>query len=181
MSPRNETVGRILARAWSESGFADRLVSDPEAALGELGIDLPAGKTVAAVRNTGSLTHLVLPSLRYVETSSAYAEIKAFGESYRDPRLAPLDWISRDPVFMARFEADAAPMLRSWGIGVADGMTVSTVRNTPAQIWLVLPVPPGVDEMTEDLLGRVAAGWIPPAIRHVGLEGPARFDRFAAR
>ena len=181
MSQRNGTVGRIVARAWSDPGFADGLLADARAALGSLGIALPAGKTVGAVRNTGSLTHLVLPSPRYAETVSAYADIKAFGESYRDPRYAPLDWISRDPVFMARFEADPAPMLRSWGIAVTDGMTVSTVRNTPTQAWLVLPVPPGADEATGDLLDEVAAGWIPPAIRYAGIEGPVRFARFAAR
>lgn len=181
MSPRNRTVGRIVARAWSDPGFADRLVADAPALLERLGIALPAGKTVAAVRNTASLTHLVLPSPRYAETASPYADIKAFGESYRDPRYAPLEWISRDPVFMARFEADPAPMLRSWGIAVADGMAVSTVRNTSTRVWLVLPAPPDAEEMTGDLLDEVAAGRIPPAIRYAAIEGPARLDRFAAR
>lgn len=149
--------------------------------FGELGIALPAGKTVAAVRNTDSVTHIVLPSPRYTETASVYADIKAFGESYRDPRYAPLDWISRDPVFAARFEADPTATLRSWGVQVSDGMTISVVRNTPTQVWLVLPVPPDADEMTDDLLDEIAAGWIPPALRYASIEGPVRFDRFADR
>ena len=181
VGPRNETVGRIVAKAWSEPAFADRLVGDAAPALGELGIALPAGKTVSAVRNTVSLTNVVLPSPRYAETASAYADIKAFGECYRDPRYAPLDWISRDPVFQARFEADPAAALRRWGIRVPDGMTVSTVRNTLSKAWLVLPAPPDADEMTGDLLDAVAAGWIPPAIRYAGIEGPVRLDRFARR
>ena len=181
MSQRNRIVGRIVAAAWSDPSLARRLVADTAAALGELGIALPAGKTVAAVRNTGSVTHIVLPSPRYTETASAYADIKAFGESYRDPRYAPLDWIARDPVFAARFEADPAAMLRSWGIAVSDGMTISTVRNTTGRVWLVLPAPPDADELTDDLLEKVAAGWIPPAIRYAGIEGPVRFDRFAVR
>ena len=176
---RNETVGRIVAKAWSDSAFAARLLADTRAALGELDISLPPGKTVSAVRNTASLTNIVLPSPRYAETASAYADIKAFGESYRDPRFAPLDWISRDPVFAARFEADSVAALRSWGIRVSGGMTISVVRNTPAQAWLVLPVPPDADELTDDLLDRVAAGWIPPAIRYAGIEGKMRLDRFA--
>ena len=143
MSRRNPIVGRLVARAWSDPVFADRLIADATAMLSSLGIALPAGKTVAAVRNTDTVTHLVLPSPRYAETASAYADIKAFGETYRDPRYAPLDWISRDPVFMARFEADPVPMLRSWGIAVSDGMTVCTVRNAPTRVWLVLPAPPG--------------------------------------
>ena len=181
MSRRGGIVGRLVARAWSDPVFADRLVADATAMLGSLGIALPAGKTVAAVRNTGSHTHIVLPSPRYAETASPYAEIKAFGETYGDPRYAPLDWISRDPVFMARFEADPVPMLRSWGIAVADGMTVSTVRNTPARVWLVLPAPPDPGEMTDDLLDEIAAGWLPPAFRYAGIEGALRLDRFARR
>lgn len=180
MDRRNETVGRIVAKAWSDPAFAAKLLADAGAALGVLGIVLPAGKTVAAARNTGTVTHIVLPSPRYTETVSAYADIKAFGESYRDPRYAPLDWISRDPVFQARFEADPAAALESWGIRVSDGMTVRVVSNTPTQVWLVLPTPPDADESAGDLLDRIAAGWIPPAIRYAGIEGPVRFDRFAA-
>lgn len=179
MGPRNETVGRIVAKAWSDPDFAARLLADSGAALRELGIALPAGKAVAAVWNTVSLTNVVLPSPRYTETASAYADIKAFGESYRDPRYAPLDWVSRDPVFQARFEADPATALRRWEIRVSDGMTVSTVRNTLSKAWLVLPAPPDADEMTDDLLDAVATGWIPPAIRYAGIEGPVRLARFA--
>ena len=181
MGPRNETVGRIVARAWTDPAFAGRLLADGEAALGEFDFPLPAGKTVSAVRNTVSLTNVVLPSPRYTETASAYADIKAFGESYRDPRYAPLDWISRDPVFQARFEDDPVAALRRWGIRVSDGMTIETVRNTLARVWLVLPTPPDAEEMTDDLLDAVAAGWIPPAVRYAGIEGPVRLGRFARR
>ena len=181
MSRGSGIVGRLVARAWSDPVFADRLVADATAMLGSLGVPLPAGKTVAAVRNTDTVTHLVLPSPRYAETASPYADIKAFGETYGDPRYAPLDWISRDPVFMARFEADPAAMLRSWGIAVADGVTVSTVRNTPTRVWLVLPVPPAAGGMTDDLLDEIAAGWLPPALRYAGIEGKMQLDRFARR
>ena len=81
---------------------------------------------------------------------------------------------------MARFEAGPVAMLRSWGIAVADGMTVSTVRNTPTRVWLALPVPPGAGDMTDDLLDEIAAGWMPPALRYASIEGPVRLDRFAA-
>ena len=181
MGEKYETVGRLVAKAWSDPAFAGRLLADTGPALAELGIALPPGKTVAAARNTDSLTHIVLPSPRYAETASAYAEIKAFGETWRDPRLAPLDWITRDPVFAARFEADPVSMLRGWGVAVADGMTVETVRNTASQIWLVLPVPPAAEETTDDLLERVAAGWVPPALRYASVEGRVRFDRFAGQ
>ena len=181
MGGRYPAVGRIVAEAWRDPAFAGRLLADAGPALAELGIALPDGKTVAAVRNDDSLTHIVLPSPRYAETASAYAEIKAFGECWRDPRLAPLDWISRDPVFAARFESDPGAMLRSWGVAVADGMAIRTVRNTASQIWLVLPAPPEAEEMTGDLLDDIAAGRVPPALRYASVEGRVRLGRFARR
>ena len=33
--------------------------------------------------------------------------------------------------------------------------------------------------MTDDLLDEIAAGWIPPALRYAGIEGPVQLDRFA--
>lgn len=179
MSRRNRIVGRLVARAWSDPVFAARLVADATAMFGSLGIALPEGKTVAAAQNSDTATHLVLPSARYAEPASAYADIKAFGESYGDPRLAPLAWISRDPVFRARFEADPAAALRGWGIAVAAGMTITTLHNTLTRVWLVLPARPDPDEIAGGLLDDVAAGWIPPAIRHAGIEGKMRLDRFA--
>jgi len=41
---------RVLITAWSSAEFADRLVTDPNAALRECGIELPASATIALVR-----------------------------------------------------------------------------------------------------------------------------------
>ena len=178
MSSRNETVGRIVAKAWSEPEFARRLLADTHAALVELGIAVPVNKSVVTVENDAGLTYIVLPSLRYTETKSAYADIKAFGESYRDPRLSPLDWASRDPVFTERLKADPKAALRDMGIEVADAMSVEIVQNTTTQAYLVLPARPEEAELSPDVLQKVSNGWIPPAIRYAALERPMRFHQF---
>ena len=178
MSSRNETVGRIVAKAWSEPEFARRLLADTHAALVELGIAVPVNKSVVAVENNAALTYIVLPSLRYTETKSAYSDIKAFGESYRDPRLSPLDWASRDPVFTERLKADPKAALRDMGMEVADAMSVEIVQNTTTQAYLVLPARLEEAELTPDVLQRVSDGWIPPAIRYAALERPMRFHQF---
>ena len=178
MSSRNETVGRIVAKAWSEPEFARRLLADTHAALVELGIAVPVNKSVVAVENKAALTCIVLPSLRYTETKSAYADIKAFGESYRDPRLSPLDWASRDPVFTERLKADPKAALRDMGMEVADAMSVEIVQNTTTQAYLVLPARLEEPELTPDVLQKVSDGWIPPAIRYAALERPMRFHQF---
>ena len=179
MSSRNETVGRIVAKAWSEPEFARRLLADTHAALVELGIAIPVEKSVVAVENNAALTYIVLPSLRYTETKSAYSDIKAFGESYRDPRLSPLDWASRDPVFTERLKADPKAALRDMGMEVADAMSVEIVQNTTTQAYLVLPARLEEAELSPDVLQRVSDGWIPPAIRYAALERPTGFHQFS--
>lgn len=178
MSRRNETVGRIVAKAWSDPDFSQRLLADTHAALAELGIAIPVEKSVVAVENTPGLTCLVLPSLRYTETKSAYADIKAFGESYRDPRLSPLSWASRDPVFTERLKAEPKAALRDMGMEIADAMSVEIVQNTKTQIHLVLPARLEEAELSSDVLQDVSDGWIPPAIRYAALERPMRFHQF---
>ena len=179
MSGRNETVGRIVARAWSDPDFSQRLLADTHGALADLGIAIPAGKSVVAVENDPARTCIVLPSLRYTETKSAYADIKAFGESYRDPRLTPLSWASRDPVFTERLKAGPRAALRDMGMDVADAMSIEIVQNTMTQVYLVLPTRPDEAELSSDVLKRVSDGWIPPAIRYAALERPIRLDQFS--
>lgn len=177
-SGRNETMGRIIARAWMDSGFKKRLLADPAAALLELGFALPAGKSVIAVENIPTLTHLVLTSPRYTETRSAYSDIKEFGESYRDPRLFPLNWGSHDPVFTARIRADAKAALRYLGVDVPDGMEIRVVENSTSRAHLVLPTRPDDAELASGIADRVADGMVPPAMRYARMLGWASYRQF---
>ena len=170
-------MGRILARAWSDPDFADRLAADTAAALAELGIAVPAGKAVRACANAERLVHIVLPSPRYAETLSAYAEIKEYGEDYRDPRLAPLNWASRDPVLSARLTAAPAAVLAGMGVSAADGLELRVVANTSALAHLVLPVRPADLDPSDAAFARIAQGWVPSALRHAAIEGPVRYHR----
>ena len=176
---RNETVGKIVAKTWSDREFARRLLADTHAALAELGIATPADKSVVAVENDAALTYVVLPSLRYTETKSAYADIKAFGESYRDPRLSPLSWASRDPVFTERLKANPKAALRGMGLEVADAMSVEIVQNTMTRVYLLLPARPEETELSPDVLQSVSDGWIPSAIRYAALERKVALHQFS--
>ncbi len=53
--------GMIIAKAWSDPVFKAKLLSDPHAALEELGVAVAAGKTVKVVENADRHLHLVLP------------------------------------------------------------------------------------------------------------------------
>ena len=170
-------MGRIIARAWSDPRFAGRLVAETASALSELGIAAPAGKTVRACANDARLTHIVLAAPRHAEPASAYADIREYGEDYRDPRLAPLNWASRDPVLTARLAAAPAPVLAGMGIAVADGAAIAVVANTTALAHLVLPARPDDLDPAGAAMTRIAEGWVPSALRHAAIEGPVRYHR----
>jgi nitrile hydratase subunit alpha len=177
-SGQNETMGRIIARAWSNLAFKDQLLANPETALAELDWKLPTGKSVVAVENTSTLTHIVLTAPRFTETKSVYSDIKDFGESYRDPRLFSLNWGSHDPVFTARFKADPKTALRYLGVDVPDKMTIEVLENSTSQIYLVLPPCPKKTELSKDVIKLLTEGQIPAALRYANIFGPASFQQF---
>ena len=54
--------GQIVAQAWSDDSYKQRLLSDPEAVLGEQGVTPPAGKQVRIVEDTDDTVYVVLPA-----------------------------------------------------------------------------------------------------------------------
>jgi len=54
-------LGKIVAKAWRDPAFKAKLLADPQAALKDAGVAVPAGVTVKVVENSAGLFHLVLP------------------------------------------------------------------------------------------------------------------------
>ena len=75
--------GQVVAQAWSDEGFKQRLLAEPKAALQEQGIAVPAGVEVRVVENTDRLAHLVLPP------KPAEGELS---EAQLDRAAGGLDW-----------------------------------------------------------------------------------------
>jgi len=84
------TITKAVARAWVDLGYKARLLSDPQAALAEAGVEIPAGTTVKALENTADTTHLVLPVApnNVGEMSSDELEKVAGGELASSPLVA---------------------------------------------------------------------------------------------
>jgi len=55
------TIAKAIARAWADSDYKAKLLSDPHAALSEVGVEVPTGTTTQVVENTTDTLHLVLP------------------------------------------------------------------------------------------------------------------------
>jgi hypothetical protein len=52
---------RVVAKAWSDEHFKQRLLDDPKTVLREHGIEMPAGVDVKLVEDSGKTVHLILP------------------------------------------------------------------------------------------------------------------------
>ena len=52
---------QVIAKAWSDPAFKQRLHADPRAALAQMGIEVPAGVEITVVENTPRRFHLVIP------------------------------------------------------------------------------------------------------------------------
>jgi Nitrile hydratase, alpha chain len=78
--PQAKAYGQMVARAWQDEAFKQRLMADPHAVLAELGIDVPPGRTVQVLEDTEQVTHLVIP-LRPGELSDEQLEQVAGGDT----------------------------------------------------------------------------------------------------
>ncbi len=54
--------GQVVARAWDDEDFRQRLLADPRAVLAEYGMDVPEGMEIKVVEDTPEVCHLVLPA-----------------------------------------------------------------------------------------------------------------------
>jgi hypothetical protein len=53
--------GQVVAKAWADEAFKQRLLAEPATVLREQGIELPDGLEVQVVENTEQRAYLVLP------------------------------------------------------------------------------------------------------------------------
>jgi hypothetical protein len=53
---------QVVAKAWSDGKFKERLLQDPPSALREFGIDVPAGAEIRVVENTEKVRYITLPA-----------------------------------------------------------------------------------------------------------------------
>ena len=57
-----KAYGRVVAKAWSDAGFKQRLLADPAVVLKAEGVAVPEGVAVRLVENTDTLVYLTLPA-----------------------------------------------------------------------------------------------------------------------
>ncbi len=52
---------QVIAKAWADPRFKEKLLKHPEQAFKEMGVEVPKGKKFEIHENTDNLIHLTLP------------------------------------------------------------------------------------------------------------------------
>lgn len=130
---------KIVARAWVDPDFRDRLVADTPKAIAEL--DLPEGMAGAegehmrAVANTPGVHNLIICTLC---------------SCYPWPVLGLPPYWYKDPTFRSRAAREPRAVLTEFGLAVPDAVEIK-VWDSSAQIrWFVVPErPAGTENLSE--------------------------------
>jgi nitrile hydratase len=133
---------RVVARAWADPQFKDRLLKNPHSAVAELGYVLPdTTPRIEVVENTDQVHHLVVCTL-----CSCYP---------RDLLGRPPDWYKSLP-YRSRAVVDPRGVIREFGLEIDASIEVRVLDSTADLRYLVLPRrPDGTEGWGEEQLAEL--------------------------
>ena len=136
VGPRNGA--RVVARAWSDSAYKRRLLSNPDSAIAELGYGGLQGEHMVVVENTPRVHNLIVCTLC---------------SCYPWPILGlPPVWYKSAP-YRSRAVIDPRGVLREFGLELEDDVELRVWDSTAELRYLVLPErPAGSEGLSEDAL-----------------------------
>jgi nitrile hydratase subunit alpha len=129
---------KVVARAWTDPQYRQRLLDDGTAAIKELGFGGRQGEHIVVVENTATTHNVVVCTLC---------------SCYPWPVLGlPPSWY-KDPAYRARMVREPRKVLSEMGLELADDVRI-TVRDSTSEVrWLVLPErPAGTESLSEEQL-----------------------------
>ena len=144
MDARSSADGaRVVARAWVDAEFKACLLSNPKAALAELGYSLAYDQELVVVENTEKVHHLVVCTLCSCYPSSLLGR--------------PPDWY-KSLAYRSRAVKDPRGVIGEFGLRLPEEMKVRVVDSTADIRYMVLPQrPPNTEHLTEqELAGLVS-------------------------
>ena len=136
VGPRNGA--RVVARAWTDPAFKERLLTNGTAAIAELGYSGEQGADIRVVENTPQIHNVIVCTLC---------------SCYPWPLLGlPPVWYKSAP-YRSRTVIDPRGVLREFGTPLADEVEVRVWDSTAEERYLVLPErPEGTGNLTEEAL-----------------------------
>ena len=79
---QQQAMGKIVAKAWADEAYKQRLINNPADVLKEEGLPVPDGITVKVVENTPTLFHVILPQNSEGELTDEQLDAAAGGNIY---------------------------------------------------------------------------------------------------
>jgi nitrile hydratase len=136
IGPRNGA--RVVARAWFDPAYKQRLLSDADAAIAEMGYGGMQGQHMVAVENSAKVHNLVVCTLC---------------SCYPWPVLGlPPVWYKSAP-YRSRAVIDPRGVLQEFGLALPEDVEVCVWDSTAELRYLVLPErPAGTEGMSEEAL-----------------------------
>ncbi len=136
VGPRNGA--KVVARAWSDASYAQRLRQDATAAIAELGFSGRQGEHMEAVFNDRETHHMVVCTLC---------------SCYPWPVLGlPPVWYKSAP-YRSRVVIEPRGVLAEFGVTLPPGKKIRVWDSTAEVRYLVIPErPPGTEDLSEEQL-----------------------------
>jgi len=138
MDSRSPADGaRVVARAWVDPAFRQRLLDDASAASREMGYDIGALRLIA-VENTAEVHNVIVCTL-----CSCYP---------RNLLGLPPDWY-KQKAYRSRVVKTPRAVLREFGLDLPDDVTVRVHDSTADMRYIVIPArPEGTEALSEEQL-----------------------------
>jgi nitrile hydratase len=139
VGPRNGA--RVVAKAWTDPAYKQRLMTDARSAIAELGYTGRQGEDMIVVENTDTIHNVVVCTLC---------------SCYPWPVIGlPPVWYKSAP-YRARAVREPREVLKEFGVHLSDDVEVRIWDSTAELRYLVLPQrPAGTQGLSEDALAEL--------------------------
>lgn len=122
---------KVVAKAWTDPDYCERLLADGTGAIKELGFGGPQGEHIVVVENTDEVHNLVVCTLC---------------SCYPWPVLGlPPDWY-KDPAYRSRAVREPRALLAEMGLQLADDIGIKVWDSSAENRYFVLPRRPAHTE-----------------------------------
>jgi nitrile hydratase subunit alpha len=134
---------KVVARAWVDERYRERLLSTATEAIAELGFGGAQGDNVVAVENTPAVHNMIVCTLC---------------SCYPWPVLGlPPGWY-KSPPYRARAVSEPRAVLREFGLELGDEVEIRVWDSSAEVRYLVLPMrPQGTEGWSEDRLAAIVS------------------------
>ncbi|MDW3177553.1 MAG: nitrile hydratase subunit alpha [Acidimicrobiia bacterium] len=145
---------KVVARAWTDPEYKERLLSDGTAAVGEFGFSGPQGEHIVVVENEENMHNVVVCTLC---------------SCYPWPLLGlPPDWY-KDPAYRSRIVREPRTVLNEMGLALDESVDITVWDSSAENRYFILPQrPAGTEDLNEDELAALVTREAMVGVAQVG-------------